>query len=141
MSIIEIRCPRCASVSHLKNKETHEYSCDHCNATFVFLDTTKKEIITDVRRHNCPLCGRAVKVGEGNLCTQCKKVDLCEKCVDEVSLHDNKIWCKECIKEKKAIVMSVANTGVEGQSAVCVGKENARVTVIRLTFQYPNIPN
>jgi DNA-directed RNA polymerase subunit RPC12/RpoP len=73
MAHVEIRCPRCGSMSHLRNREKHEYLCSHCKATFVFLDTTKSQVIQDTKRHNCPICGQPVKMDEGYLCTKCRR--------------------------------------------------------------------
>lgn len=97
MAVVEIRCPRCGSPSSLKDEKTHEYYCDHCGTAFRFVDTTKREVIRDIRRHNCPTCGRPVKADEGYVCTECGKEDLCENCIDEVA---HKIVCKECIKKE-----------------------------------------
>lgn len=101
MSIVEIRCPRCGSPSHLKDEKKHEYQCSHCEATFRFVDTTKKEVIYDTRAHNCPICGRSVKAGEGHICTECGKKFLCNRCIDEIRDYETRlerIICKECLK-------------------------------------------
>jgi len=98
MPIVEIRCPRCGSPSSLKDEKTLEYYCDHCGTTFRFVDTTKRELVRDIRRHNCPICGRPVQIDEGHVCKECGIEDLCENCVDEVG---RKIICKECIKKEE----------------------------------------
>jgi len=97
MAVVEIRCPRCGSPSSLKDEKTHEYQCNHCGTIFRFLDTTKKELIKDIRRHNCPRCGRPVKIGEGYVCKECGKEDLCQNCVEEVA---DEFICKECVEKK-----------------------------------------
>lgn len=107
MSIVEIRCPHCGSQCHSKDEKRHEYYCDHCGATFRFVDTTKKEIIRDIRRHTCPICGRPVKIDEGYICNECGEEDLCENCVEEIKEYDEnaqtyleKFVCKKCIEKK-----------------------------------------
>lgn len=116
MAVVEIRCPRCGSPSNLKNQKTHEYYCDHCKATFVFMDTTKREIVRDTKRHNCPICGRPVGADEAYVCTECGKEDLCEKCVDE-DCYD-KMVCVECIKENEDDCMICGRYGLYS-CAVC----------------------
>jgi hypothetical protein len=96
MAVVEIRCPRCGSVSHLKNEKTHEYSCDHCHATFLIVYTTKREVVRDIKRHNCPVCGRPVKMDESYVCIECGKEDLCKNCIKEV---DEKNYCGDCIEK------------------------------------------
>lgn len=97
MAIVEVRCPRCGSPSSPRNRKKHEYQCDHCGATFIFVDTTKKEVVHDRRAHNCPICGRPVEAGEGYVCRECGKRDLCENCVEKVG---KKFLCRECLEEK-----------------------------------------
>jgi DNA-directed RNA polymerase subunit RPC12/RpoP len=82
----------------LKNEKTHEYSCDHCGATFAFVETTRKEVIHDTRSHTCPICGRPVKVGEGYSCKYCGNEYLCNKCVELD--HKDKVICKVCIEKR-----------------------------------------
>ncbi len=101
MSIVEIRCPRCGSSSSLKDEKRHEYQCNHCKSTFVFVDTTKKEVIHDTRAHNCPNCGRPVKAGEGYICRDCEAEYLCENCIQVTKEQGfEKIICKKCVEEK-----------------------------------------
>jgi DNA-directed RNA polymerase subunit RPC12/RpoP len=108
VATVDIRCPHCSYVSFLKNEKTHEYSCVHCGTTFVFVDTTEREVMTDVRRHNCPICGRPVMV-EGYVCKICGKEDLCENCVDELS---HKIMCRNCIKQRELDCLVCGMVGI-----------------------------
>ncbi len=97
MAVVEISCPRCGSVSHLKNEKTNEYRCDNCSTTFVLVDTMKKEVVRDTKRHNCPTCGRPVSRTEAYVCTECGTEDLCKNCLVEIN---NKIVCMECAKKE-----------------------------------------
>jgi len=101
MAVVEVRCPRCGSPCS-KSKKTHEYQCDHCGATFRFVDATKKEVIRDIRAHNCPICGRPVEAAEGYVCKQCGTEYLCKNCVEEIEDPETsikKFVCRPCLKD------------------------------------------
>lgn len=76
----------------------YEYHCDHCGATFHFVDTTKGEVTRVTRGHNCPICGNPVKLDEGYMCTKCGKTDLCGNCSQMLS---KKIVCIECLRNEE----------------------------------------
>lgn len=101
MAVVEIRCPRCGSPCSSRDKSKGEYHCDHCGAVFHFVDSRESTIVHDTRLHNCPLCGRPVKIEEGFICTQCGKEYICPKCVQEMA---GKFVCKDCLKRKWMIV-------------------------------------
>lgn len=101
MTVVEIRCPRCGSPCSSKDRSKGEYHCDHCGATFHFIDSSESTVVHDTRLHNCPLCGRPVKTEEGFICTQCGQEYVCPKCVQEVA---GKFVCKNCLKRKWLIV-------------------------------------
>ena len=124
MAVVEIRCPRCGSISHLKNEETHEYCCEHCSTTFVFVDTTKQRVVHDTVSHNCPLCGRPVKVGESYLCKWCGTEYLCEECVQTWG-SEHIIVCNACIKQK-GYNCDECRTKYSVQCVVCGKKKCAK---------------
>jgi DNA-directed RNA polymerase subunit RPC12/RpoP len=95
MSIVEVRCPNCGSLSSLINEKTREYRCGHCGASFFLINPTKKEIVKEIHTPNCPLCGRPIKIGEGFLCMECGKENLCSNCAWEI---DERFVCKECAR-------------------------------------------
>jgi hypothetical protein len=99
MSVVEIRCPNCGAKCSSRDKGANEYHCEHCGTAFRFVDTTKREVIQDIRGHNCS-CGRPIRLGEGYVCTECGRKDFCSECVAAVS---DRIVCKECIKNKGLI--------------------------------------
>jgi predicted RNA-binding Zn-ribbon protein involved in translation (DUF1610 family) len=101
MAVVEVRCPRCGSPCSSGDRSKGEYHCDHCGAVFHFVDSRESTVVHDTRLHNCPLCGRPVKIEEGFICTQCGKEYVCPKCVQEVA---GKFVCKECLKKKWFIV-------------------------------------
>lgn len=101
MSIVEVRCPRCGSPCGLKDRTTGEYRCEHCETTFRLIDSTTKTVIRDTLAHNCSICGRPVKVGEGYVCRECGKEYLCSKCVQRIG---GRFVCVECLKLKGLIV-------------------------------------
>lgn len=119
MSVVEIRCPRCGSVCHEKNDEEHEYLCEHCGATFRFVDATRREVVHDTRAHNCPLCGRSVEAGKGYVCKECGKEYLCENCIEIIRERGfEKIVCKECLKQK-GLSCSICSSKYEHFCVVC----------------------
>lgn len=101
VAVIEIRCPRCGSPCTSKDRPKGEYRCDHCGATFHFIDSSERTVVHDARLHNCPLCGRPVKTGEGFICKECGREYICPKCVDEMA---GRFVCKDCLREKWIIV-------------------------------------
>lgn len=98
MSVVEVRCPRCGSPSHLRGDSTDEYVCSHCGALFHFIDPSQQTVVTDVRIHNCLLCGSPIQTGMGFQCTRCGKRYFCGSCVDKVK---DKNVCFECLAASK----------------------------------------
>ena len=103
MTVIEVRCPRCGSPCNSRDKSKGEYRCDHCGAVFNFIDTRESTVVHDTRPHNCPMCGRPVKIEEAFICTQCGKEYVCRKCVRELA---GKFVCNDCLKKKWFVVGS-----------------------------------
>lgn len=94
MSTVAITCPGCGSTSTKQIKpDTHQ--CESCQGTFNFVRANDKVVTQDVRTHNCPICGRAIKPGFGNLCKACDTGDLCLKCVQD--LPKRGFVCKQCL--------------------------------------------
>ncbi len=123
MAVVEVRCPRCGSPCRKKGKTKHEYQCDHCESTFRYIDTTKRELIHDTRAHNCPTCGRPVKTGEGYICRNCETEYLCEDCVEFIKDEANlqKFICKPCLKEM-GLGCDSCSSKYEIQCVVCGSK-------------------
>lgn len=101
MATVEIRCPRCGAPCSSRGSSKDEYHCDHCGAIFNFIDSRESTVVYDTRLHNCPICGRPVKIEEGFVCTQCGKEYVCPECVREVA---GKFVCRDCLKNKWLIV-------------------------------------
>jgi len=107
VSIKEIRCPHCGAQCRPIDKTKDEYHCDHCDSTFRLIDSTKKMVVRDTRPHNCPICGRPVKVDEGYLCLDCGTEYVCSSCIQNVS---GRSICKNCLEQKGMVI---------GSSKVC----------------------
>ena len=78
--------------------------CPNCGQELPAV-TKRGEVSTlshDRLSHNCPICGRPVKSGEGYVCRKCGKEYLCADCVDEIIDYESrlrKMVCLECLRE------------------------------------------
>lgn len=124
MTTVEIKCPRCGSTTSVRDKSKGEYHCNHCGAVFHFMDTRESTVVHDTRLHNCPICGRPVKIEEGYICTQCGTEYLCSKCVQEKA---GKFVCKDCLKQKMLIV---------GPSKICPNCNGALSYILQYNRWY-----
>lgn len=136
MPIVEVRCPNCGAQCSIKNETIGEYQCNYCGTIFRFIDTTKKEIIRDIRKHNCPICGRPIKAEEGSICTECGKQYFCSNCIEEIEdykTHFRKIVCKECLR-KKRLSCDECSDKYEHQCIVCTKQYCDKHTKVYMDF-------
>lgn len=98
MSTVAIYCPTCGSTVTDEIKPDN-YRCQSCQASFNFVRTYDKVVTQDVRTHNCPICGKNIPPGSGNLCKNCNTGDLCRNCAQE--LPKRGLVCKQCIMQEK----------------------------------------
>ena len=105
MSIVKIFCPHCGSTV-TEEIEHDQYICKSCSTKFNYARPQDGVVVSDVKTHNCPICGRYVKGGEGNRCTRCKSNDVCPECVQVV---DRMLICRTCITNAKEECMVCGN--------------------------------
>jgi DNA-directed RNA polymerase subunit RPC12/RpoP len=131
LSIIGINCPRCGAPATQRGEQPNEYICTHCNTIFVFYDATKQMVTTDSVVHNCPYCGKQVKVGEGYKCADCNENFFCANCVSE---SNGKYYCLSCFaKDHKKC--DLCNDDGYYKCVKC-GKQSCKKHVKDLGFAY-----
>lgn len=90
----EIRCPKCGAPK-AKSLKPDLYVCVYCDSEF---NIVRPDVVrTDSVAHNCPICGKPVKAGEGYTCAKCKKYDVCGDCADK---GPGAVYmCRDCLKD------------------------------------------
>ena len=126
MSIIEIRCPRCGSICSSKGKKENEYHCEHCGTSFVFMDTSKKEVVHDKKIHHCRACGIPIEDSGNYKCVFCGKEDFCQECIIKATVEkpDGSLqrifFCNDCEKEYFRLQGKICSVcGEPGDVTVC----------------------
>ena len=99
LSAIAVRCPTCGS-SDVSTAGPDEYTCGHCNTRFQ-IARPSATLVRDTKVHNCPICGRPVSTSGSFMCTECRRLDLCDRCVTSVPMHGGERYvCKTCVTTK-----------------------------------------
>ena len=99
MSVVAITCPTCGSPA-TSTVNANEYVCTHCHTRFQITHPSAT-LISDTRAHHCPICGRPVQATQSYRCTECGRVDVCDRCVTAVRSRDSERFaCRTCIAAK-----------------------------------------
>ena len=100
MSLLVIRCPFCGSAA-AETTTANEYECSHCKSKFQVVRPADATVVTDAKTHHCPICGRAVQTLQSFKCTECGKVDFCERCVASLPTYGTERFvCRACVSQK-----------------------------------------
>ena len=79
----------------------NEYECSHCRSKFQIVRPADATVVTDARTHHCPICGRAVQTLQSFRCTECGRVDFCERCVASLpTFGTERFVCRACVNQK-----------------------------------------
>lgn len=96
LSVVAIRCPTCGSPA-ASTTNPDEYVCSHCRTRFQITHLSAT-LISDTKPHHCPICGRPVSALKSFRCTECGKLDFCDRCVTAVPLMGTERFvCRRCI--------------------------------------------
>lgn len=96
MSKVPLACPTCGG----KVKPTsipQEYSCENCGARFVLVRPSDGTVVTDIKTHYCPVCGKPVSPTHAYKCTECGKTDFCETHISTIQTRGiSRYVCPAC---------------------------------------------
>ena len=100
MSVVPIRCPTCGSAA-ASTAKPDEYVCKHCSTRFQITQPSAM-LISDTKTHNCPSCGRPVSALQSFRCTECGRLDFCQRCVTAIPIQRGaeRFVCRTCIMKK-----------------------------------------
>jgi hypothetical protein len=100
MSVLAIRCPTCGSAA-ASTMTPNEYECSHCRSKFQIVRPADATVVSDLKIHHCPICGRAVQLQQSFKCTECGRVDFCDNCVVSIPVFGTERYaCRACVSQK-----------------------------------------
>jgi hypothetical protein len=100
MTVVAVTCPYCRSNRNIESTgNPNEYVCIHCQTRFQIVRPADGTVLTDVKLHHCPICGKSVQMNQSFRCTECNKVDFCANDVTAISRDGmtQRFVCRTCI--------------------------------------------